>query len=529
MGPSRPILTFIERTNSVVTERDFFPFPVDDEKNFALFLVLLESPEDVAKLMTGRLSSLGGKNLDDRICNIWAAIVTDKWGMSLSWAGCDASKYAVKNTKLFHFIYDLVRSSIFYTNAEQSAVEETSKNWIYKAGRRYLRAQPTAGKRTRLDDEEDPREGMSSAEIGASNGYYEKEMDLEDGKQEYQIGCHLTFFPVSHLAQGTKYRISLELARTTVCDPKLKPGIATYASILLTLLPKSWNRSKIMKEMSCSEFLAKEAIRLRNDGKILPKLKSKDSGKKLSEVDVSTIIKFYEENSKTSLGMKDVIMMANNFPSHRCTDCPDPSVLSEFLRSKLQEEEITYSEWVSEEGQTLMKKVIDQADVFVETLTLKLQQLCRHHYISDKQGKFFKQLKENLKEEECLILLDFAENYSLMIQDEVQSHHWSCQQATLHNVVTYVKKCQAAFLSEYANLIKPRLIGSAIVENILEAVMSDESKVEFAYKKAHHGQVFYFHKLNLYDVVKEAIFEWCLAVTKAQADKVFSKWFRQLK
>jgi hypothetical protein len=42
------------------------------------------------------------------------------------------------------------------------------------------------------------------------------------------------------------------------------------------------------------------------------------------------------------------------------------------------------------------------------------------------------------------------------------------------------------------------VIGSAILED----VMSDELKVEFAYKKAHHGQVFYFHKLNLCDVVK---------------------------
>lgn len=85
-----------------------------------------------------------------------------------------------------NFKTDLVRSSISYTNAEQSAVEETSKNWIYKAGRRYLRAQATAGKRTRLDDEEDPREGMSSAETGASDGDYEKEID-SDGKQESQI------------------------------------------------------------------------------------------------------------------------------------------------------------------------------------------------------------------------------------------------------------------------------------------------------------------------------------------------------
>ena len=57
------------------------------------------------------------------------------------------------------------------------------------------------------------------------------------------------------------------------------------------------------------------------------------------------------------------------------------------------------------------------------------------YYISEKKGKFFKQLKENFKEEECLIFLDFAENYSFMIQYEVKLHHWSCQQATLHNVV----------------------------------------------------------------------------------------------
>lgn len=62
--------------------------------------------------MTGRLSSLGGNNPDDRICNIWAAIITDKWDMTLSWAGRDASKYAVKNTKLFHFIYGNILKSL---------------------------------------------------------------------------------------------------------------------------------------------------------------------------------------------------------------------------------------------------------------------------------------------------------------------------------------------------------------------------------------------------------------------------------
>lgn len=61
--------------------------------------------------------------------------------------------------------------------------------------------------------------------------------------------------------------------------------------------------------MQCSDFLAKEAISLRNEVGILPKIKSKLSGKRLSDSDLSTIIQFYEENSKTSPGMKDVIMI----------------------------------------------------------------------------------------------------------------------------------------------------------------------------------------------------------------------------
>ena len=37
----------------------------------------------------------------------------------------------------------------------------------------------------------------------------------------------------------------------------------------------------------------------------------------------------------------------------------------------------------------------------------------------------------------CLILLDFAENYHYVVQDEVQGHHWNKEQCTLHPVVLY--------------------------------------------------------------------------------------------
>ena len=38
-----------------------------------------------------------------------------------------------------------------------------------------------------------------------------------------------------------------------------------------------------------------------------------------------------------------------------------------------------------------------------------------------------------------MIVLDFAENYSFVVQDEVQGFHWNNTQATLHPFVIYYK------------------------------------------------------------------------------------------
>ena len=55
------------------------------------------------------------------------------------------------------------------------------------------------------------------------------------------------------------------------------------------------------------------------------------------------------------------------------------------------------------------------------------------------QSSYLKQCKEDLKDDEVVILLDFAENYKFVIQDEVQSYHWNQQSCSLHPVVLYYK------------------------------------------------------------------------------------------
>ncbi len=82
-------------------------------------------------------------------------------------------------------------------------------------------------------------------------------------------------------------------------------------------------------------------------------------------------------------------MYYQNHSSLCCTNCHDSSELIEFLQSQLMGDELSYSEWISEEGQTMMKKTIDPVDVFVKKLTLKLQGFSQDNYMSDKQGHFF--------------------------------------------------------------------------------------------------------------------------------------------
>jgi hypothetical protein len=39
---------------------------------------------------------------------------------------------------------------------------------------------------------------------------------------------------------------------------------------------------------------------------------------------------------------------------------------------------------------------------------------------------------------EFVVLCDFAENYSFILQDEAQGSHWNNAQATIHPLVVYL-------------------------------------------------------------------------------------------
>ena len=63
--------------------------------------------------------------------------------------------------------------------------------------------------------------------------------------------------------------------------------------------------------------------------------------------------------------------------------------------------------------------------------------ITKHSLFAKCQANFLRAKKEFLKENEVIVLGDFAENYQFLVPHETQSYHWSKEYCTLHSLVVY--------------------------------------------------------------------------------------------
>jgi hypothetical protein len=68
---------------------------------------------------------------------------------------------------------------------------------------------------------------------------------------------------------------------------------------------------------------------------------------------------------------------------------------------------------------------------------------------------FLKVLKCDLQSGEFVVLCDFAENYSFILQDGVQGFHWNNAEATIHPFVIYFKKLDALNMEHEILVMRP--------------------------------------------------------------------------
>ena len=117
---------------------------------------------------------------------------------------------------------------------------------------------------------------------------------------------------------------------------------------------------------------------------------------------------------------------------HLCEKCPGKQAIHQYLQENdylNKRSNITYSNWTSTnikqkketDSQTsesinrvTLKNVEETMDAFIEKLENELWDLTEHHFISECQKNFLSEMKQNLHPDTCIMLMDFAENYSFI-------------------------------------------------------------------------------------------------------------------
>lgn len=92
---------------------------------------------------------------------------------------------------------------------------------------------------------------------------------------------------------------------------------------------------------------------------------------------------------------------------NRCDNCPVTYSLEELLEDKISDEvaHIMYKQLVSTD-RTILKNHIASPEEVIETLSEITDKLAEYHFIAKLQSGYLRNLKENIAEIECIMLLD---------------------------------------------------------------------------------------------------------------------------
>ena len=127
---------------------------------------------------------------------------------------------------------------------------------------------------------------------------------------------------------------------------------------------------------------------------------------------------------------------------HRCESYQGRADLKQFFDEQLSdvysESKFHYNQWDTTDQAsltTITTTCKEYKDVFIDAI----DRVTKHSYLAQCQAQYLNDKKKSLHSEEALVLGDFAENYQFLIQDEIQSYHWSKEYCTLHPVVAYFK------------------------------------------------------------------------------------------
>lgn len=161
----------------------------------------------------------------------------------------------------------------------------------------------------------------------------------------------------------------------------------------------------------------------------------------------------------------------------KCEKCPETmnalvDKLYDILGEFEDDDEIEFDQWTTTDRSNLTHNK-EPVFEYIELVCRKLEKLAPHSYLAKSQALYLRSRKEDMNEVTALFLGDFSENYKFVVQDEVQSFHWTNLQCTLHPVIIYFKKEGILKHKSYCIISDDMIHDVNMVYKIIEVVCND--------------------------------------------------------
>lgn len=168
--------------------------------------------------------------------------------------------------------------------------------------------------------------------------------------------------------------------------------------------------------------------------------------------------------------------------SDNCDTCSDAKLFHRNFTNQVTVEPVfKWYQWQEENGYLQKAPVEGSTTEAFDDLATQLPKFCWHSFIKDKQATSYSRSKLMAMQPEsdtCLLQMDFAENFTCLWQNEIQSAHWRQRQVSVYTVMVYHREYtwSCVIVSDYREHEKCAV--SAFTSQILDVIKTEFPSVK---------------------------------------------------
>ncbi|CAH0559725.1 unnamed protein product [Brassicogethes aeneus] len=131
---------------------------------------------------------------------------------------------------------------------------------------------------------------------------------------------------------------------------------------------------------------------------------------------------------------------------------------------------ITWKSWENVRNQKVVE-ISGSLSAAVAALEKSLKLFKIHYFVKHVQEREFENEKANISHPKAVLKDDFAENYSYISQDEIQSPHWGHNQVAVFTAVAWIEDQCHSFAIIIDNLSHDKLCAFVFIKKLLSSYL----------------------------------------------------------